>query len=486
MMNDIRHCMRPAWGAFALLAGVSAPALAANPWALEAGQATTNSTFATPAFITVNFATAFAAPPVVIVLPTDQGGDPSALRIRNVTTTGFDVAPVEPSGNDGPHVAMTFDYVAMTAGTHIMPTGETVVAGTHATSTVQRAGVVGGPAGWDTVSFGATLSASAAVVATIQTANSESGAIPGAASVPWLTVALRNPGTASVQMALERAEAAAGTVSAETIGYIAFPQGTNGGFFDDADISTSWSAVETPDTIRGWDDGCFTNTYASTAFSSPRVVASQTRRDGNNGGWVRRCSLSSTAIGLTVDEDIANDAERNHTTEAAGVLAFSRSFHAVFEGLLTAVKTVTIAEDPVNGTANPFAIPGARARYAVDVASQGRLPVDSNTVTFIDAVPAGTSLVVADIDGPGSGPVRFTDGSTTSALSYAFTSLGSATDDLAFSDNGGATFTYTPAAGASGADPAVTHFRVTPQGSFAGDGAGANPSFRLEFDVIVD
>lgn len=487
-MRIFRQLVRKFSAGVALAMAAGAPAFAANPWALEAGRATTNNTAITPSFITVNFTTAFATAPVVVVLPTNRGGDPATLRIRNITASGFQVAPVEPTGNDGPHVAMTFDFVAMTPGVHVMPGGETVVAGTHSTSTVQHGTGVAGVEGWDTVSFGATLSGAASVIAGLQTMNGETGTPPGGPSIPWLTVAMRNPSASTVQLALERSEAAPGTVGAETIGFIAFAAGAGGSFLDDGGASTSWSAVTTADNIRGWGTGgnCFTNTYSAAAFASPHVVATKVRHDGGDGGWLRRCSLSGTSIGLVVDEDIFRDAERNHTTEAAGVLAFSRAFHAVFEGLLTAVKSVTIEEDPVNGASGPLAIPGARARYVIDVQSVGKLPVDNDTVSFVDALPPQTSLIVTDIAGPGSGPVRFTDGATTSALTYAFTSLASTTDDLAFSSNGGASFTYTPTPGANGEDPAVTHIRVEPKGSFAGDGAGPNPSFTLEFDVIVE
>ncbi|MEL7488544.1 MAG: H-type lectin domain-containing protein, partial [Pseudomonadota bacterium] len=338
MRRSVARMMAPALAAMLSLSAVCDRARAANPWSLEAGEATT----APGSFQTVSFATAFATAPIVVVLPTTENGDPTALRIRNVTASGFDVAAVEPSGNDGVVTTMTFQYVAMTPGVHQLPTGEVVVAAAHTTSTVQRAGNVGGPQGWDVVAYGATLAAGAAVTATIQTMNSETGTPPGSPSIPWLTVAMRNAGATSVELALERAEAAPGSVLAETIGYIAFPGGFAGSFFDDGDVSTLWSAVVTPDNIRGFGNGCFTNDYSAVSFAAPHIVASQARRDGNNGGWARRCSLSGTAIGLTIDEDQFANAERNHTTEAANILAFSRAFHATFEGLLAASKTVSI------------------------------------------------------------------------------------------------------------------------------------------------
>ena len=458
---------------------------AANPWEMEAGQATTS-----PAgFVTVPFAATFSFAPVVAVLPTDENSDPAALRIRNVTAAGFDVALVEPTGSNGVVDPMTFDFVAVTPGIHQLPTGETVVALLHSTTTLQHGAGVGGAEFYDTVPFGVTLTPIASVVASLQTMNNETNAPPGDVSVPWLTVAMRDVSATSVRIALERSEVAAGAVTVdETIGVIALASGGAGVFFDDADQSISWSALTTNDNIRGWGNGtpCFVTTYSSTPFASPRLVGTKNRHDGGDGGWLRRCSLSGTSVGFVIDEDVFRDAERNHTTEAAGMLAFSNSFHALFEGVLVAVKTVSIEEDPINGAANAYAIPGARARYRVEVESEGRLPIDADTVTFTDIVPNNVKLVVADIDGGATGPVRFTDGASSSALSYSFVSLSSATDSIDFSNDGGTSFAYTPSPDIDGADEAVTHFRIRPQGNFSGDGLGAPPSFSLEYDVIIE
>ena len=452
---------------------------------LEARRVTTNDTFSTPTFTAVTFLTPFDTTPVVVALATDQGGDASALRIRNVTTTGFEISPVEPPGNDGPHVAMTVDYVAMEPGSLVLPGGETVVAGFHDTASVQRAGVVGGLAAWDTVAFGATLSSAAAVIADVQSNSSESGTPPSGPSQPWLTVAIRNPSTTDVQMALERSEVAAGSVATERIGYIAFPSGRTGGFVDTSSNVISWEATQTADSIRGWDNGCTNVTFSATAFANARVVATKNSRDGADGGWLRRCALTTTQIGLQVDEDIANDAERSHTTEIAGVLAFSNTFHALFAGVLNAVKTVSIEEDPFNTAPNAYAIPGARARYLVNIESSGNSPTDNDSVVFVDALPAETKLIVADIS-PNAGPVLFTDGSPPSDLTYTFTSLGSTTDDISFSNDGGATFTYVPTQDGDGADANVTHIRIEPKGSFAEQSTGTPPSFQLTFDVLVE
>jgi hypothetical protein len=151
---------------------------------------------------------------------------------------------------------------------------------------------------------------------------------------------------------------------------------------------------------------------------------------------------------------------------------------------ITALKSVAIYSDPVNGTTNPKFIPGAIAQYSIIAINSGG-PADNNSTLIADPVPANTALYVNDIGGVGSGPLLFTQGSSSSTLAYTFTSLNSPTDNLDFSNDGGATWTYSPTAAANGCDSAVTNIRVKPQGTFYGSAVAPNPSFQLIFRVCV-
>ncbi|MHC4428798.1 MAG: hypothetical protein ACYS0D_09410, partial [Planctomycetota bacterium] len=154
---------------------------------------------------------------------------------------------------------------------------------------------------------------------------------------------------------------------------------------------------------------------------------------------------------------------------------------------LVVLKSVATLSDPVNGPVDPKAIPGSTVVYTILVTNQGGgAPVDTDTVVIIDPVPADTDLFVGDVGSPGSGPVAFVDGVPTSNLTYTFTSLGSATDDVDFSNDGGATFTYTPVPDADGFDPAVTHMRINPKGQLPPATLAGSPSFSVSFRVRVD
>jgi uncharacterized repeat protein (TIGR01451 family) len=148
---------------------------------------------------------------------------------------------------------------------------------------------------------------------------------------------------------------------------------------------------------------------------------------------------------------------------------------------LTVVKLAIVRSDPVNGATNPKAIPGAIVEYQIVVTNPSANAADDGSVVVNDPLPEYIDLSVADIASLGSGPVQFVDGSPSSGLSYTFTSLGGTTDDVEFSDDDGATWTYEPVPDVDGIDANVTDIRINPKGAFAGN----NAQFTLKFRVRI-
>ncbi|HEY0149482.1 MAG TPA: hypothetical protein VGB70_10830 [Allosphingosinicella sp.] len=152
----------------------------------------------------------------------------------------------------------------------------------------------------------------------------------------------------------------------------------------------------------------------------------------------------------------------------------SATFSVVAPAPLTVVKSSQANHDPINGSSNPKLIPGGRAAYTISVSNPNNFTVTANSIVITDPTPAGLHLRVADINGSGSGPVLFENGSPSSGLTYAYAGPASTTDDVEFSNNNGASWTYQPVANGSGTDPAVTAVRIRPKGTMA-----ANSSFSL-------
>ena len=468
------NCQR--WiSALAMVTGL-AFSLPASAFQLEMAQVTVNDTFVTPTVTTVSFLAPFDTTPVVVTLATNDGGDPANLRIANVTTTGFQIVATEPDANDGPHVAMTTAYLAVEPGSHTLPDGSQLQA--YAVSTTASVGRVTSSV-WASLSFTDNFPAAPAVIANLQTDNNETGTPPTTSANPFLATATRNVSSTGLQYAMERAETTAGTNNAaETIGIIAVSDGLDLDFVAAIGGATNLQAVRSGDTIRGFDDGCFTVGWPAGFATTPLAVASMNSRDGNNGGWLRRCSQSGSALGLAVEEDIDNDSERNHTTEIAGLFGASNNFHGRFDVGFTVTKTVLTTSDPENGDTDPFAIPGASVQYTIEISNQGSGAPDDDSVTVTDTVPDNLALCVLPSCQAGGSVILDTSGSP----SPPAVTLGT----IRYSNDGGATFGYSPNPDADGFDAAINAIEITLDGNFGALTPAGAPSAQLQITARVN
>ncbi len=166
--------------------------------------------------------------------------------------------------------------------------------------------------------------------------------------------------------------------------------------------------------------------------------------------------------------------------------AVTDTISAIAGPSLVLTKQVSTISDPVNLTVNPKAIPGSVVEYSITISNQGAGTVDADTIVIVDPIPGDACMIVDDIAGAGSGPVLFEDGAPGSDLSYSFISLGSPADDVAFSNDGGLTYNYTPTPDASGCDASVTHLDINPTGQFAADTGSGSPSVTFRFRVSVN
>ncbi|GMN13683.1 H-type lectin domain-containing protein [Altererythrobacter sp. MTPC7] len=452
---------------------------------IEAGTFTAHDTLGgnrTPDF--VSFQQTFDVPPVVIALPSQQGNNSASIRITNVTTSGFDELILEPDNWDGRHIAMTVHYIAVEPGRHVLPGGTIIEAGRVSTTATQfGSGFTGGVARWANVNFSAALPFTPTVVHHLQSANSETRNVANESSRPHITSIAQNPSATGFQIAIDRSQANSGPFpSAETIGWIAFPAGQAGTFPDTAGTAVTWSAVTTGFNIRGWDNGCFSNGFGQSSGSAV-VVAKKLSRRNADGGWLRYCAVNASTITLRVDEDRDQDNERSVATadaERAGIIAFSRAFHAN----LRADLDITKIRFGTDGPSGDFNVPGATVEYSITVTNAGNAPPNYDSVIVTEQLPPNLSLVVNDFGGPGSGPIRYTDGSPATGLNCVFVSLASTTDCYSFSTDG-ANFDYTPVDSGDGTDPAITHVRIVPTGYMAADNGTGSPSFELRLRAVI-
>ena len=327
-------------------------------WKMEADKMVVSSTD-TGTITHINFRQTYNSAPLVFALATDAGDDSSALRIINVTSTGFDVYSVEPDGHDGGHSQMSaVPYIAIEAGSHEFPDGSKIVAGTVSTQQFQSRLLAG--AGWQGVSLSGFTS-SPVVLGQIQTRNNERTdlAVPNAVSRPWVTAEISGVSSSGFSIALDRAETTTGTLTAnESIAYLAIDSGLNSGnhyFASNNAKKIEYETIASGASIAGWDNSATGYVINfSKSYTDPIVVASKNTRNGIDGGWLRRRSIASNNIALVVDEDIANDSERDHTTESAGLLLFSEPFDAefIYSGQAEMIINEVMYNEVTTGTNN--------------------------------------------------------------------------------------------------------------------------------------
>jgi uncharacterized repeat protein (TIGR01451 family) len=126
---------------------------------------------------------------------------------------------------------------------------------------------------------------------------------------------------------------------------------------------------------------------------------------------------------------------------------------------------ITAATDPLR-----FNIPGSDVIYSLTLTNSNSSPIDLNQVIIADPLPAQISFLNGDIDDAGPLTTNFEFVPGASGLTFA-------AGNLTYSNNGGTSYGYTPAAGY---DPLVTAIRLNPQGSMA-----ANSSFTLRFRARI-
>ncbi len=193
-------------------------------------------------------------------------------------------------------------------------------------------------------------------------------------------------------------------------------------------------------------------------------------------------ALGNVVITFTQAVDTVTIQYGNHTTAPSNPGQQGIGLHDITVcdpfASLSVSKVSSVIADPVNGTNNPKAIPGATIQYLITVANSGTSATDANSVVVRDDGPADAKMCLISRTG---GPIIFNEPGGSSGLTYTFASLSTTTDSIEFSNDNGATFGYTPSPDGEGCDTAITNFRVRPGGALS-----ASRNFTLTTRFIVE
>ena len=227
-----------------------------------------------------------------------------------------------------------------------------------------------------------------------------------------------------------------------------------------------------PNTIRGVDANTPPFNY-TLPRSYTYATATVSAMNGGDGGWAVLYGANpiTSVLGLAIDEDTVRNGERNHITEEVSYWVMEPIEHPE----LSLQKTVNTIYDPINLTSNPKAIPGSILEYTLTGENTGDGAADNNSIVLSDIIPNNTKLCVATT--ANCMAPYFTNGNPSSGLSLTTTN---------YSNNNGASFTYSPSADTEGADASVTNLQAVTSGSFLPQTGGSAPNFNIKFRVIVE
>ena len=295
-------------------------------WKLEAGNFVLTSSNARSSYQRVQFKQAYPYPPIVTINPTDQESDPTEVRVKNITTTGFDVSTLsyEPGQNIS---AMNLSYIAVEPGRHQFNDGRQVEACVVSTRQYHNKNDSGSSE--RSISFTSAFNQTPTVITKLQSVNNTIDRGNDSYVEPWFSAPSRSTTATGTNITLERSESVTGTInSTEVVGYIAINANITSTFQSNSGVSVNVESVTTADFVVGRNDSIST-IPTQLSFSSPPLWAgSKMTQDGVDGGWVVRHNVSNNGVFVTVDEDNI-DGERNHTTERLGIILFDRAFDAI-------------------------------------------------------------------------------------------------------------------------------------------------------------
>ncbi|HHF0534459.1 TPA: DUF6701 domain-containing protein [Vibrio alginolyticus] len=147
----------------------------------------------------------------------------------------------------------------------------------------------------------------------------------------WLSSIALNPTVQGFSLILDRSEVTKNAVLDESED-VAFVAGLGQGFVNgrkfwlgDGSTRNTLGALD-DNVIKPITEGCLqvSNFPVSGFKSAPVLLASKRTRNGNNGGWLRRCSVTKTGVALINEEDMQRDSERGHVVEPFSYFLFDK------------------------------------------------------------------------------------------------------------------------------------------------------------------
>lgn len=264
---------------------------------VSAGQA--NATLWNPVTFTRTFAPSPAAPPVVIMGPAiSADGNAHAVRVRNVTSNGFEWQIDEWDALDGAHAgSITIHFLAITAGDHAFGTSR------------WRVGTVAGGVNRNPVPVSLTGAGfTSAPVVLAQVRNVANYKIPST-DPKGLKTRISGVSSSAFSVNLETQQSDTGALTNEIVDYIAVSTGT--GYLD----GKWFNATVTANVV-----GNTAVTLSGTSMTAPLFLGQTQTKNDPEPGDLRMTAITATGATVYFQEETSSNADLTHAAETVGYL----------------------------------------------------------------------------------------------------------------------------------------------------------------------
>ncbi len=332
---------------------------------------------------------------VIVSDPSNNDTDSVTTRIKNVTSTSFDIRIDEPEAHSGTHSTETASYFVGEAGNYEMSDGTKITLGTVSSNDLIS------NAHESTFDIGSSLT-NPAVFTQVQTTNDSN----------WVVTRVRSVTSSTFVLGLQEQESFYSDGHAEeTVGYLAIEKGSN--------KSNGSHTIDVGETSNSFTHSIGSQSFGTTFSGTPALIVKMATRDGGDASNVRTTSISDSSFSAYIDEESSRESEQNHTTEALYYLAFlspSNTSSGTFG--FTIADTDTTAPTIINVTATT-----ADGSYKKDDTITITVSLsEAVDVTGTPTLTLNTGNNATYSDGTGSDTLTFTytvqDGDTTSDLDY--------------------------------------------------------------------
>lgn len=250
------------------------------------------STLANQAWKTVVITDSFTDPIVVAGPWSLFGGDPSTVRIRNLTPTSFQIRLQEYDYLDGGHSLEEISYLIVERGNHVLASGGVIEAGSVSS-------VMSSPS--SAFTFAGSFGGTPILLATLASFNNSQAAV----------VRISGLSASGATLRLQEQESL-GFHPAETVNYVAWTPGSDDGTLD----GTAWES------LSGSVNHNFSTFSFASSYPTACVLADMQSIAGGDTANLRHRNLGSSSVQIQVDEEQSANGETAHVHEPVGVLVF--------------------------------------------------------------------------------------------------------------------------------------------------------------------